>query len=284
MNKYISNHPFIFLISLMVIASFCLGGFLGVAHAGKLPVEATLTTPAPATETAPVYLSTITEATPPGEAVTPTDTPSIEIAVLTATSSIEVGFPTATTTSIPEKTVTSQPTIPSPTVEATVPRLTNPLVVHFINIGQGDSVLILSQEGMTILIDGGSANTGVVAYLRGLGIYKIDLMVATHPHEDHIGGLTQVLEAMPVSRVVTNGEAYTTAAYEHFLDAILSSGAEYSEAKGGDTISLGGLTFLVLNPGGYLGDDPNENSIVGIRYSFEGGYFENRASRKLYSN
>jgi len=74
--------------------------------------------------------------------------------------------------------------------------------------------------------------------------------------------LTQVLEAMPVTKVVTNGEAYTTAAYEHFLDAILSSSAEYSEVKRGDTIQLGRLTFSVLNPGGTLGDDPNENSIV----------------------
>jgi competence protein ComEC len=101
-----------------------------------------------------------------------------------------------------------------------------------------------------------------MAYLKRLGIKRIDLMVATHPHEDHIGGLTQVLEAMPVSRVVTNGEAYTTVAYENFLDAILSSSAEYSEAKRGDTISLGNLTFSVLNPGGTLGDDPNENSVV----------------------
>jgi competence protein ComEC len=137
-----------------------------------------------------------------------------------------------------------------------------PLIVTFIDVGQGDSILIMLPEGLTMLIDGGSANTGVVAYLREKGVKKIDLMVATHPHDDHIGGLIQVLEAMPVDKVVTNGQAHTTATYEHFLDAILNSGAEYSEVQRGDTIALGELEFSVLSPGGILGDYLNDNSLV----------------------
>jgi len=53
------------------------------------------------------------------------------------------------------------------------------------------------------LIDGSRRGSGVVAYLREQGVERIDLMIATHPHEDHIGGLIQVLDAMPVARVVT---------------------------------------------------------------------------------
>lgn len=262
MTKYISNHPFVFLISLVVIASMCVGGFLGVVRAGKAPIQATETAHLPKTDTVQADFPEIVEATATTETVTQTGTPSKVIAFPTTTATEVVAFPTLTNTPIPEKTATNQLATSIPTAEATLSLSMNPLVVHFINVGQGDSILILSPEGMIVLIDGGSASTGVVTYLRGLGVRKIDLMVATHPHEDHIGGLTQVLETMPVSRVLTNGEAYTTVAYEHFLDAISSSGAEYSEAKRGDIISLGDLTFSVLNPGGTLGDEPNENSIV----------------------
>jgi len=54
-----------------------------------------------------------------------------------------------------------------------------------------------------LLIDGRRRGSGVVAYLREQGVERIDLMIATHPHEDHIGGLIQVLDAMPLARVVT---------------------------------------------------------------------------------
>jgi competence protein ComEC len=238
MSLYISKHPFIFLISLVLIAGCCLGGALEVAHTGMIPVKVTVPVSVPATDTVSILLPTAI--TPPNSVITPN------------------AFPTSTH----ENTPTLQPVTPLPTFEATVTLSTKSLVVHFINVGQGDSILLITPSGLTMLIDGGSNSTGVVAYLQKMGVRKIDLMVATHPHEDHIGGLTQVLEAMPVARVVTNGEAYTTSAYEHFLDAILNSGAEYSEAHRGDTISLGELTFSVLNPGGAQGDDPNENSLV----------------------
>jgi competence protein ComEC len=249
--KYISNHPFIFLISLVLVASCCLGGFLAVAQVGKRPVEATVPAAATTTETITSSLTTVSGSTP-----------SVEVVIPTATSSVEVVSPPVTNTPTLEFTPSRQPATPSQTVEATVPQPTNPLVIHFINVGQGDSILIMSPDGLMALIDGGSANTGVVAYLRGQGVKRIDLMIVTHPHEDHIGGLTQVLETLPVARVVTNGQPHTTAAYEHFLDAILSSGAQYSEVRRGDTIELGELKFSVLSPGATLWDDLNTSSLV----------------------
>jgi competence protein ComEC len=136
------------------------------------------------------------------------------------------------------------------------------LRVHFIDVGQGDAELIVSPEGKLALIDGGEAGSGVLPYLRSLGVSKLDLVVATHPHADHIGGLVQVLKAFPVTEVVTNGQPTTTLTYEHFLDAIAGAKAEYVEVRRGDTIPFGGLTFQVLSPQSVTGPDLNNNSIV----------------------
>lgn len=87
-------------------------------------------------------------------------------------------------------------------------------------------------------------------------------MIATHPHSDHIGGLVQVLQVFPASKVVTNGEQYNTSVYENFLDAIIASQADYLELKRGDILSQGGLDFHCLSPVTPDNLDPNENSLV----------------------
>ena len=84
-------------------------------------------------------------------------------------------------------TTTSQPTIPSSDL----------LQVYYFDVGQGDSILVIAPDGKTMLIDGGEIDTGIVQYLQGMNIQRIDVMVATHPNSDHIGGLVQVLEAIP---------------------------------------------------------------------------------------
>jgi competence protein ComEC len=138
--------------------------------------------------------------------------------------------------------------------------------VDFVDIGQGAAVLVRSSQGEVALIDGGELGSGLVEFLRDEQVERIDLLIATHPHSDHIGGLVDVLEAIPVERVVTNGQMHTTQVYERFLDAISLSEAEYIEAARGTTLPFGGLTFEVLNPpstGGVdYGGDLNENSLV----------------------
>ncbi len=154
--------------------------------------------------------------------------------------------------------------LPSFTPSFTISPLppSGPLRVHFVDVGQGDSILIQTPNGQTILIDGGETNTGIVQYLQSLGIQRIDLMIATHPHSDHIGGLVQVLHAFPVAKVATNGELYTTSVYENFLDAITAAQADYIELKRGDILSQGGIDFHCLNPLAPDNPDPNENSLV----------------------
>ncbi|HEX9988192.1 MAG TPA: MBL fold metallo-hydrolase [Chloroflexia bacterium] len=135
--------------------------------------------------------------------------------------------------------------------------------VHFINVGQGDAILILAPGGQVALIDGGYRGMGTVEYLQAHGVERIALMVATHPHADHIGGLVDVLHEIPVDEVVTNGYLYTTQVYEQFLDGIAASKARYREVHKGDTLKMGALTFQVLNPeSGRDYGDINDTSIV----------------------
>ena len=134
------------------------------------------------------------------------------------------------------------------TVSATRVAEAGPLSIRFVDVGQGDSILIQTPYGQTILIDGGDTNTGIVQYLKSLGIQRIDLMISTHPHSDHLGGLVQVLQAFPVAKVATNGESNNTLVYMNFLTAIAASKADYIELKRGDTLSQGGLDFHCLSP------------------------------------
>jgi competence protein ComEC len=136
------------------------------------------------------------------------------------------------------------------------------LEVHIIDVGQGDSILILSPDGQAGLIDGGEAGSGAYAYLRSLGINRLDWIVATHPHDDHIGGLPEVLKNIPTRKVVTNGEEHTTTSFERFIDAIAEARAEYVEAKRGDILSLGDLTIDILNPDRLDPRSLNNNSLV----------------------
>jgi len=143
-----------------------------------------------------------------------------------------------------------------------VPPAGSKLLMHVIDVGQGDSILFQTPDGKTILIDGGEARSGVIPYLKQLGITNIDVMVATHPHADHIGGLVEVLGAIPVSKVITNGEPHTTSTYEQFLDAIAAAKAEYVEVRRGDVISVGSINFQALSPVADTNEDMNENSVV----------------------
>ncbi len=189
------------------------------------------------------------------------------------------GEPTLTSEANPQPTFTLQPTdtftlsptetfTASPTETYTIQPTANlnPLQITFFDVGQGDSILIVSPNGKNMLIDGGEPDTGIVQYLQDLKIGHIDVMVATHPHSDHIGGLVQVLKTIPVTEVITNGEPTTTNIYEQFLDAIASAKAKYTEVKKGDTIPLGDLSFDVLSPATATGDLNSDSIVLRLTY------------------
>jgi competence protein ComEC len=136
------------------------------------------------------------------------------------------------------------------------------LQVHYIDVGQGDAILILTPDGKAALIDGGEARSGALQYLRDQGVRKLDLVVVTHPHDDHIGGLPEIFKAIPVSKVATNGQPHTTLSYERLLEAVIDSQAEYLEVKRGDSLAVGSLELQVLHPGEKMVESHNENSVV----------------------
>lgn len=135
------------------------------------------------------------------------------------------------------------------------------LRVHFIDVGQGDAIL-LDLDETEVLIDGGSRSSGVVEYIRDYVDGPLEAMIATHPHEDHIGGLIDVLDAFEVDEIWRSGQDYYTQAYRDFTSAANSEGAEVKWARRGDVITVGNLALEVLHPLEPLFDDINNGSIV----------------------
>ena len=122
------------------------------------------------------------------------------------------------------------------------------LVVHFIDVGQGDATLFAGPD-FAILIDAGRHDRDdVLPYLRSVGIRHLDLLVGTHPHADHIGQFPQVLGALSVDEVWLSGDEHTTLTYERALDAILASEAGYHEPRAGEVFQFGDLRVEVLHP------------------------------------
>lgn len=116
-------------------------------------------------------------------------------------------LPHSTTNVPPTSTTASTTSAPLPSNSS--------LNVYFIDVGQGDSILI--DQGQTeVLIDGGSQSPGVTDFLRNYVDGDLEVMVATHPHADHIGGLIAVLDTFKVDQIWYNGDTSTSATYNFY--------------------------------------------------------------------
>lgn len=148
------------------------------------------------------------------------------------------------------------------------------LQVHMLDVGQGDSILIVAPGGKTVLVDAGTPGSGkvVMEAMKRYGLQQIDLMVATHAHADHIGGADEVIRATKVVSVLDSQVPNTTKNYEDFLKAIKERGAKYIGAQPGQKFDLGGgaqLTVLAPIQPFFTKDqlrsganEPNANSVV----------------------
>jgi len=139
------------------------------------------------------------------------------------------------------------------------------LTVTFFDVGQGDAALIRSPQGAAILIDGGPDPEQVAGKLAALGVRRIDLMVATHPHADHVAGLPAVLARFPVGLIVDPGCRGSSPYYADFLRAVRSSGVPIAHPRPGAALHVGDVTLQVLGPfhcASGTNSDPNNDSVI----------------------
>ncbi len=139
------------------------------------------------------------------------------------------------------------------------------LTVQFIDVGQGDSILVQYGD-KDMLIDAGDRGTGddVAEYIKRKGVTSLDYVVATHPHADHIGGMSDILKTFPIGQFLDSGYPHTSGTYEYMLETIDSNNIPFTTVKRGDKIDFAsGIVVEVLNPGSsYFTDDLNQNSVV----------------------
>ena len=147
-----------------------------------------------------------------------------------------------------------------PPAAATAPA--GEMKVHFIDVGQGDSILIQTPT-LNILIDGGDRGNTALSYLRSQGVTSLDLIIGTHPHADHIGGLINVLQSMPVKEVMDPAVVHTTKTFEDYLTIIDEKDIKFTEGRAGMTRDLGGGAIMqVLHPSSPSSSDLNNASLV----------------------
>ena len=140
------------------------------------------------------------------------------------------------------------------------------VTVHILDVGQGSSALI--QSGITgILIDGGEKEYGkeIVSYISKAGVQKLEYVIASHPHTDHIGGLLTVLDAFETENIImprlTEENTPTTKTYENFLLKIDEKNINVIAAKYGQTYEIENAVLQILGPVAQL-DDLNDMSVI----------------------
>ena len=137
------------------------------------------------------------------------------------------------------------------------------LHVRFLDVGQGDAVFIQAPNDKNVLYDAGTAYSGTTAKLREMGVSRVDLMIASHPHADHIGGMPEAIRYFKPNAVIHNSQLHTTRTFERFLESVFYAQSHLLAPR--DTvITLGPHTDLHLYalPGGHRGLNDNSVTVV----------------------
>jgi competence protein ComEC len=140
------------------------------------------------------------------------------------------------------------------------------LEIRFLDVGQGDAVLIRAPDGRAVLYDGGQDGPRLLEQLERAGVTSLELVIASHNHADHVGGLVDAIERYRPRFVLENGIAHTTRTYERFLLAVAAAGSQRL-APTRRTLSLGDVRLVVLPPPGDVALGHNDNS-VGVRIEY----------------
>jgi competence protein ComEC len=149
---------------------------------------------------------------------------------------------------------------------------TGKLTITFIDVGQALSILIQDDQDNDLLIDGGNnADASLIEVtLSDLGVDDLEYVIATHYHEDHIGGLDEVIESFIVENVILPDATYTTATYRNLISAIDAENANVShyDFRGPLSFSFGSSSFEIIGPLSPFLDDQNNLSLV-FRMTYE---------------
>lgn len=149
------------------------------------------------------------------------------------------------------------------------------LKVHFLDVGQADSIFIQLPNNETMLIDAGNNGDGetIVAYLKTQKVTKIDYLIGTHPHEDHIGGMDTVISNFSIGNVYMPKKSQTTKTFEDVLVAVQEKGLTIKTAKAGVVIlNEAGLEIRILSPISSEYEDLNNYSAV-IKLTYQNKVF-----------
>jgi len=141
--------------------------------------------------------------------------------------------------------------------------------VHFIDVGQGDSILIQTPSEKTILIDGGPPKAGkkVVSYLKDQDVETIDLMIATHPDMDHIGGLIEVMKHFKVSQIMDTGKIHITKVFINYISQIRKQEIPVKVAERNEQIKLDPLVDIdILNAYGKAKSNNQASIVLNVSY------------------
>lgn len=130
------------------------------------------------------------------------------------------------------------------------------LEIHFLDVGQGDSSLIITPNRKTILIDGGGSTSStfdvgkdtLIPYLLDKGYTKLDYVFISHFDQDHVGGILSLLEELKVGQIFISKQGETSDNYEAFLEIVTQKNLNVQEVKMGDKVTIGDVTFHILWP------------------------------------
>lgn len=160
----------------------------------------------------------------------------------------------------PDTEDTNNPVVsPKPNFSASVDNL----VIHYIDVGQADSALITLND-KAMLIDAGDSEDDklVVNYLKAQGITKLDYVVATHPHEDHIGGMDSVIRSFEIDTFLMPNVVHDSPQFDDMVTALEDKNLKFTSPKVGNTYTFGEAKFTILSCKTEDVEDLNASTIV----------------------
>lgn len=167
-------------------------------------------------------------------------------------------------------------------IKVTPVNLDGTLQVYFVDVGQADSILIRDDSG-SVLIDAGNNEDGkkLVEYYKSLGITEFKYVIGTHAHEDHIGGMDDIINAFNITTFYMPAAMTTTATFEDVLDALDAKNMAFNTTEIDSTFKVGDAEFTVVYTGTDTSDLNNTSIVLKLKYGNNTFLFMGDATSKV---